>query len=104
MLRKTKIIATLGPATESAGTIRDLIAAGVDVFRLNMSHGKHDWVREVVGRVRDQSAELGRGVATLVDSVTGLGDYKAMGISKLVQQIEVGSLLEVHGFDVSIIG
>ncbi|MCB1234826.1 MAG: pyruvate kinase [Verrucomicrobiae bacterium] len=67
MLRKTKIIATLGPATESAGTIRDLIAAGVDVFRLNMSHGKHDWVREVVGRVRDQSAELGRGVATLVD-------------------------------------
>jgi len=67
MLRKTKIIATLGPATESPETIRDLIEAGVDVFRLNMSHAKHAWTREIVARVREQSALTDRRVATLVD-------------------------------------
>lgn len=67
MLRKTKIIATLGPATDSPDMIRSLIEAGVNVFRLNMSHAKHDWTRGVVGNIRDQSRSLGRGVATLVD-------------------------------------
>lgn len=67
MLRKTKIIATLGPATESPETIRSLIDAGVDVFRLNMSHARHDWTRDVVARVREQSALADRRTATLVD-------------------------------------
>ena len=43
-MRKTKIVATLGPATESPEMISKLIAAGVNVFRLNMSHGAHDWI------------------------------------------------------------
>ena len=47
--RKTKIIATLGPATESPEMLARLLRAGVNVFRLNMSHAKHDWVRRVVG-------------------------------------------------------
>ena len=47
-LRKTKIIATLGPATDSAEMIGKLMDAGVNVFRLNMSHAPHDWVRRVV--------------------------------------------------------
>ena len=67
MLRKTKIIATLGPATEAPETIRSLIDAGVDVFRLNMSHARHDWVREVNRHAREQSALADRRVATLVD-------------------------------------
>ncbi len=67
MPRKTKIIATLGPATESPEMIRQLIEAGVDVFRLNMSHAKHEWTREIVGNIREQSADCGRSVATLVD-------------------------------------
>lgn len=67
MLRKTKIIATLGPATESPESIRALIEAGVDVFRLNMSHARHDWTREIVAHVREQSALADRRVATLLD-------------------------------------
>ena len=55
-MRKTKIIATLGPATESAGMIARLIEAGVDVFRLNMSHATHDCVRRVVKGLRSAAA------------------------------------------------
>lgn len=67
MTRKTKIIATLGPATETADGIRSLIRAGVNVFRLNMSHARHDWVRTVVDRVRAESTSAGRRVAVLID-------------------------------------
>jgi hypothetical protein len=45
--RKTKIIATLGPATESVEMVARLMDAGVNVFRLNMSHASHDWVRRL---------------------------------------------------------
>ncbi|HXS68283.1 MAG TPA: pyruvate kinase [Candidatus Polarisedimenticolia bacterium] len=51
-LRKTKIVATLGPATDSAEMIAKLLKAGVNVFRLNMSHAPHDWVRRVVKDIR----------------------------------------------------
>ena len=54
--RKTKIIATLGPATESPEMIGKLMEAGVNVFRLNMSHAPHDWVRRIVKDIRDAAA------------------------------------------------
>jgi pyruvate kinase len=66
-VRKTKIIATVGPATSSEGPLRELIAAGVDVFRLNFSHGSHDAHGEVVARIRALAAEAGRSVALLQD-------------------------------------
>ena len=44
-MRKTKIIATLGPATESEDMINKLIDAGMNIARLNMSHASHDWIR-----------------------------------------------------------
>src|SRR5450759_2020404 len=46
-LRRTKIVSTLGPATDSAEMIGKLMDAGVNIFRLNMSHAPHDWVRRV---------------------------------------------------------
>jgi pyruvate kinase len=55
-VRRTKIISTLGPATDSAGMIGKLIDAGVNVFRLNMSHAPHDWIRRVVADIRAESA------------------------------------------------
>lgn len=67
MLRKTKILATLGPASDSPGVIRSLIEAGANVFRLNMSHARHDWVRGVVGHIREQADATGKGVAILAD-------------------------------------
>ena len=48
-----KIIATLGPVSESADMIKKLITAGVDVFRLNFSHGTHEEKREIVNRIRE---------------------------------------------------
>ena len=47
-LRKTKIIATLGPASETPERLREMILAGVNIFRLNMSHANHEWVRKIV--------------------------------------------------------
>lgn len=65
--RKTKIIATLGPATGRAETIRPLLEAGASVFRFNMSHAAPDWVREVVSIVRAEASALGIPVAILID-------------------------------------
>jgi pyruvate kinase len=67
-MRKTKIICTLGPATEKTGTLRELIAAGADIFRLNMSHAKHEWVRSIVPRLRKIAAELNCPCAILLDT------------------------------------
>jgi pyruvate kinase len=67
-MRKTKIICTLGPATEKPETIRQLIARGADVFRLNMSHAQHDWVREIVPRIRKIAAESKRSIGILLDT------------------------------------
>jgi pyruvate kinase len=67
-MRKTKIICTLGPATEKSEVLRQLIEQGSDVFRLNMSHATHDWVRKIVPRVRMLAQKAGRSVAVLVDT------------------------------------
>jgi pyruvate kinase len=67
-MRRTKIIATLGPATESPEKLKELIQAGVNVFRLNMSHANHDWVRSVSRSIRKVAAELGTNTAILMDT------------------------------------
>jgi pyruvate kinase len=66
-MRKTKIIATLGPASSSDATIRELIDAGVDVFRLNFSHGTHESHAELIARVRTAAMQSGRIIALLQD-------------------------------------
>ncbi|MDQ3234391.1 MAG: pyruvate kinase [Pseudobdellovibrionaceae bacterium] len=66
-MRHTKILATLGPATESSQQIEKLLAAGVDAIRLNFSHGTHDWHRTVYKRVRSAAQKLGRAVAIVQD-------------------------------------
>jgi pyruvate kinase len=67
-LRRTKIIATLGPATDSADMIGRLMDAGVDIFRLNMSHAPHDWVRRVVADIRAQSAARKKFIGIMMDT------------------------------------
>ncbi len=52
-MRKTRIIATIGPATDKQAIIDALIKGGVDLFRLNFSHGDHDSHRAIIGRIRD---------------------------------------------------
>jgi len=66
-LRRTKIIATLGPSTDDPAVMEGMIRAGADVFRLNMSHGSTDEQVRRAGLVREVSARLGREVALLAD-------------------------------------
>ena len=67
-MRKTKIIATLGPATDSPEMIGKLIDAGMNIARLNMAHGTHDWIRKVVSVIRGAARERGRFVGILMDT------------------------------------
>ena len=63
----TKIIATIGPASDSEEKIRELIKAGVNVFRFNMSHNTRDYHKATIQKVKKESAALGIPVTVLVD-------------------------------------
>jgi len=65
--RRTKILATLGPASDSAEVIRKLIEAGANVFRLNMSHGEHASHENTYKLVRSIADDLGKPIAVLAD-------------------------------------
>ena len=67
MSRRAKIVCTLGPATSDPGTITELVAAGLYVARLNMSHGDHETHRAAYQAVRAASDVSGRSVGVLVD-------------------------------------
>ncbi len=65
--RRTKIVCTLGPSSSNPDTIRDMIRAGMDVARLNFSHGEHADHKERVEVIREEARQLGREVAILQD-------------------------------------
>ena len=67
MSRRAKIVCTLGPASSSPAQVAALVAAGLDVARLNMSHGDHDAHRAAYEAVRAASDASGRSVGVLVD-------------------------------------
>ncbi|MCG8433959.1 MAG: pyruvate kinase [Gammaproteobacteria bacterium] len=67
MLRRTKILATLGPATDAPETLEELIHAGLDVVRLNFSHGASDDHARRVAAVRAAAAKVGKDVGILAD-------------------------------------
>jgi len=66
-MRKTKIVITVGPSTDSKTKIKKLIKNGVDVFRLNFSHATHNYHKEVIDKIRDASKVLNKEVAILQD-------------------------------------
>src|SRR5476651_28759 len=65
--RKTKILATLGPASNTPAMMRALFDAGVDVFRINMSHTSHEMLKQMHGALRALSEEVGRPIGILCD-------------------------------------
>ena len=67
MKKRTKILATIGPASDSLQMIKSLMKAGVNVFRLNFSHGTHEYHYEVLGRIREAEKETGIFVGVLQD-------------------------------------
>jgi pyruvate kinase len=66
-MRQTKIIATVGPASDSAAVLDALIAAGIDIVRLNFSHGTHESQAATFARVREAATRAGREIAILQD-------------------------------------
>ena len=67
-MRKTKIICTIGPASESVETLREMMLAGMNVARFNFSHGTHEEQKEKFEKVLQAREELGLPVATLLDT------------------------------------
>ena len=65
--RRTKVVATLGPASSTRALIARLFAAGADIFRINMSHTTPERMREIVGAIRAVEADCGRPIGILVD-------------------------------------
>ncbi|WP_156758207.1 pyruvate kinase [Actinokineospora pegani] len=67
MSRRAKIVCTMGPATATAEKVRELVAAGMDVARMNFSHGAHSDHKQVYDLIRQASDESGRAVGVLAD-------------------------------------
>jgi len=66
-MRRVKIVATLGPASNDEATIEKLARAGADVFRINMSHASHELLKQTVGFIRNVEARLHHPIGILVD-------------------------------------
>ena len=65
--KRAKIVATVGPASQSKEVLTELVKAGVNVFRLNFSHGEHATHAQVIQRIREVNEELGTHVSILQD-------------------------------------
>ncbi|MGI8890491.1 MAG: pyruvate kinase [Chthoniobacterales bacterium] len=91
-MRKTKIICTLGPASEDSAVIQGMIEAGTDIFRLNMSHARHEWVRDIVPRTRTLARNSGQEIAFLLDTQ---GPAIRTGILEHDLVLAVGDILEI---------
>ena len=66
-MKQTKIVATIGPASEAKDTLRKMVAAGMNVIRLNFSHGEQAWHKSIINRVRELSHELNIPIGILAD-------------------------------------
>ncbi len=91
--RHTKIIATLGPATESKEMLARLITAGVDIMRLNMAHASHQWVKDAMWFIREASTEVGRHVAVMMDVK---GPEIRTGVVETPLEVKIGDHFEFH--------
>ncbi|MCR9205716.1 MAG: pyruvate kinase, partial [Halobacteriovoraceae bacterium] len=66
-MRRAKIVSTLGPSSDTVETIEKMIKAGLNVARINMSHGTHEGHAKVIANIREASKKLGQEVAVLID-------------------------------------
>ncbi len=86
-VRLTKIIATLGPASGTKSKIKELVKTGVNMFRLNLSHGDHEVVRQWIGWIRETEKELKTFVGILLDlqgPKIRVGKFKEGSIEKII--------------------
>jgi pyruvate kinase len=64
---KTKLVCTIGPASESVEVMRELICAGMNIARLNFSHGEFSWHKTIIDRLREAAAAEGRNITIMAD-------------------------------------
>ncbi|MBE6734548.1 MAG: pyruvate kinase, partial [Ruminococcaceae bacterium] len=67
-MRKTKIICTLGPACNNKRTLKKMIEAGMNVARINLSHGTYDDIKDNIAMVNEVAAECGKQIAIMLDT------------------------------------
>ena len=82
MSKKTKIICTIGPASESKEVLTKLVEAGMNIARLNFSHGDYEEHAERIKRIREVSKETGKPIGILLDTKgpeIRLGDFENGG-------------------------
>lgn len=91
--RLTKIVATLGPASDSLETIEKLIEAGVNVFRFNTKHGTTEWHEERIGRVQAVASKLGVDVGILID-LQG-PEIRLITVDKLPYPVEKNQIVKI---------
>ncbi|PID48034.1 MAG: pyruvate kinase [Proteobacteria bacterium] len=91
MKKKTKILATIGPASDKLSTIEGLIRAGADVFRMNFSHGDHAYHSKVLAKIRQAEKKTGKKVGVLQDIC---GPKIRVGKLKNDFELKSGDLLE----------
>jgi pyruvate kinase len=85
-MKRTKIVCTIGPATSDSGRLRELFDAGMNVARLNFSHGTHEWHGERIRLLRELERELARPIGILADLCgpkLRIGDVPAEGVELL---------------------
>jgi pyruvate kinase len=92
--RRTKIVATLGPATDPPGVLDRLVAAGIDCARLNCSHGTHDDLRRRAREVREASERAGRPLSLLFDLQ---GPKIRLAADTAEQELEIGAAVTLVG-------
>lgn len=66
-MNKTKVVATIGPSSQSKEVIKGLIEAGMDVARINLKHADYDFCMDVVNKINELNEELGTHVALMFD-------------------------------------
>lgn len=66
-MRRTKIVATIGPASEKVVVLSDMIKAGLDVCRLNFSHGDHIWHENAIKKIREAEKLAGKKIGIMAD-------------------------------------
>src|ERR687884_78253 len=98
LARRTKIVATLGPATDRPGVLDQLVAAGLDCARLNCSHGTADDLRRRAREVREAAQRAGRPVALMFDLQ---GPKLRLSAETAQRMVEVGETVVFAGADVA---
>ncbi|MCD6309934.1 MAG: pyruvate kinase [Candidatus Eremiobacteraeota bacterium] len=99
-MKRTKIVCTIGPVSQGPGKLRDMIKAGMDVARLNFSHGTHEWHGKIIRRIRSAGKRLRKPLAIIQD-LSGpkirLGDFSPRRIRLKEGQILILTSESIFG-------